>query len=80
VEGIELIAAEYPEVAFGGDAAGEIGVGGEDWLSADAGQLMGMFVGEGCAERCYPDVAPLASEGDGDGIHRSFHDHWDGAN
>jgi len=79
VEGVEPVAAEYPEVAFGSGAAGEIGVGGDDWLSADAGQLMGLFVGERCAERCNPDVAPLTGEGDGDGIHRAFHDHWDGA-
>ena len=26
-----------------------------------------------------PDVTPLAGEGDGDRIHRAFHDHWDGA-
>jgi hypothetical protein len=79
VEGIEPIAAEYPEVTFSGDAAREIGVGGDDWLSADAGQLMGLFVGEGCAERCNPDVTSAASEGDGDRVHRAFHDHWDGA-
>jgi hypothetical protein len=77
VKGIQPIAAEYPEVTFGGDAAREIGVGGHDWLSTDAGQLMGLFVGERCAERCNPDATPLAGDGDGDGIHRAFHDHRD---
>ena len=79
MEGIEPVAAEYPEVTFGGDAAREIGVGGHDWLSTDPGQLMGLFVGERCAERCNPDVTPVAGEGDGDGIHRALHDHRDGA-
>jgi hypothetical protein len=38
---------------------------------------MGLFVGEGCAKRCNPDVTPAAGEGDGDRIHRAFHDPWD---
>src|SRR4029453_11247348 len=68
-----------PEVTFSGDAAREVGAAGDDWLSTDPGQLMGLFVGERCAERCNPDVTPAASEGDGDRIHRALHDHWDGA-
>ena len=63
MEGIEPIAAEYPEVTFSGDAAREIGVGGDDWLSTDPGQLMGLFVGERCAERCNPDVTPAGWRG-----------------
>ena len=63
VEGIEPVAAEYPEVTFSGDAAREIGVGGDDWLSTDAGQLMGLFVGERCAKRCNPDVTPAGWRG-----------------
>ena len=38
---------------------------------------MGLFVGERCAQRCHPDVTPLAGEGDGDGIHWALHDHRD---
>ena len=78
MEGVEPVAAEHPIVAFGGDAAGEVGVGGDDWLGTDAGELVCLLLGQRCAERCNPDVASLAGEGDGDGIHRAFHDHRDG--
>ena len=63
MEGVEPVAAEYPEVTFGGDAAGEVGVGGDDWLGTDAGKLMGLLVGQRCAERCNPDVAPVGWRG-----------------
>jgi hypothetical protein len=66
VEGIQPIAAEYPEVTFSGDAAGEIGVGGHDWLSTDPGQLTGLFVGERCAGRA---VRPTINNSSGTRTH-----------
>jgi hypothetical protein len=39
MEGIEPVAAEHPKVTFSGDAAGEIGVGGDHWPGTDSGQL-----------------------------------------
>jgi hypothetical protein len=79
VEGVEPEAAEYPKVTFGSDAARNIGVGGHDWLSTDGGQLMGLLLSQRCSKWSNPDVAPLTGEGDGDGIHRAFHDHRDSA-
>ena len=36
VAGVEAVRGEHPEVAFGGDLAGEVGVGGHDRVAADA--------------------------------------------
>ena len=49
VEGVEPVAAEHPIVAFGGDAAGEVGVGGDDGLGTDAGKLVCLLIGQRCA-------------------------------
>jgi hypothetical protein len=43
--GIEAIGSEEPEVAFGGDLAGDVGVGGNDRVPADAGKLPGLLIG-----------------------------------
>jgi hypothetical protein len=61
VEGVEPVAAEHPKVTFGGDAASEVGVGGDDGLGAEAGKLVCLLIGQRCAKRCNPDVTPLAS-------------------
>ena len=35
VAGVEAVRGEHPEVALGGDLAGEVGVGGHDRVAAD---------------------------------------------
>ena len=39
----------------------------------------GLLLSQRCAKWSNPDVAPLTGEGDGDRIHRAFHDHRDSA-
>ena len=77
VAGVEAVGGEVPEGAFGGDLAGDVGVGGDDRIGAVVGELGGLFVGEGGAEGCHPDVAAAAGEGDGDGVDGSFDDDRD---
>ena len=50
VEGVEPVAAEHPVVAFGCDAAGGVGVGCDNWMPTDAGELGCLLLGEGGAE------------------------------
>jgi hypothetical protein len=39
------VRGEDPEVAFGGDPAGDVGVGGHDRVRADGGELAGLLIG-----------------------------------
>ena len=39
VSGVEAVGGEDPEVAFGGDPAGDVGVGGDDRVPADGGRV-----------------------------------------
>ena len=73
--GVEAVGGEDPEVAFGGDPAGDVGVGGHDRVLADAGELAGLLIGQGRTEWCDTDVAAAAGHGYGDGVHRSLDDH-----
>ena len=77
VAGVEAVGGEVPEGAFGGDLAGDVGVGADDRIDPVVGELGGLFVGEGGAERRHPDVAAAAGEGDGDGVDGSFDDDRD---
>src|SRR5829696_2510370 len=73
--GVEAVGGEDPEVAFGGDPAGNVGVGGHDRVLAEPGELAGLLIGQGCTEWGDTDVAAAAGQGDGDGVHRSLDDH-----
>jgi len=57
VSGVEAVGGEHPEVAFGGDPAGDVGVGGHDRVLADGGELAGLLSCEGRTEWCDTDVA-----------------------
>ena len=46
-ERVCTVLCEEPEGAFGGDAAGQVGVGGDDRSGAQRGELAGLLVGEG---------------------------------
>mgnify|MGYP003375999021 CR=1 FL=1 len=67
---------EEPVVAVGGGLSGEVGIGGDDGLLLVRVRclrnLAGLFLGEGCAERCDADVAAVACEADGEGVQWSF--------
>jgi hypothetical protein len=40
-----VVRGEDPEVAFGGDPAGGVGVGGNDRVLADGSELAGLLIG-----------------------------------
>jgi hypothetical protein len=44
--GVEAVLGQDPEVAFGGDPAGEISVGGHDRVHAEAGELSALLIGQ----------------------------------
>jgi len=56
---------------------GGVGVGCDDWVHSDVGELGRLLVGQGGAEWSDPDVASAAGQRNGDGIHRAFHDDRD---
>lgn len=62
---VEPVGCEEPVVAFGGDPAGEIGIGGDDGLLLEAAELSGLARGEACPE-C-SDTEMCAAGGDADG-------------
>jgi hypothetical protein len=76
-QGIEPLAAEQPKGTFGCHAAGEVGVGCDNWVNSQGCKLRGLLVGQGGAERSDADVTPLAGQRDRDGIHRALHDYRD---
>ena len=79
VAGVQAVRGEHPEVALGRDLAGEVGVGGHDRVAADGGQLGGLLIGQGRAERGHAEVEAGAGERDRDRVHRALDDHRDGA-
>ena len=73
VSWVESVEGELPVGAFGGDLAGDVVVGGHDRRRmTHAGELGGLFAGEGGAEGCVPDVPAGAGEGDRDRVERAF--------
>jgi hypothetical protein len=46
VEGVEPLAAEHPIDAFGCDPAGEIGIGGDNWVHSQVCDLGRLLVGQ----------------------------------
>jgi hypothetical protein len=79
VTGVEAVRGEEPEVAFGCDPPGEVGVGGHDRVAADRAELGGLLVGQRGTERSNAEVAAGACQRDGDGVHRALDDHGGGA-
>ena len=66
---------EDPVVAFGGDATGEVGVGGDDRRPVPVlAELGGLVVGEGGSQGSDADVRAAGGEGDGDGVQGAFDD------
>jgi len=81
VAGVSAAGGEHPVVAFGGELAGEVAVGGDDdagWVSVVGGEAVGLGVGEGCAEGCDADVVG-AGQGDGEDVDGSFDEDGGGA-
>ena len=74
--GVHAVQGEGPVGAFGGDASGEVSVGGHDRLDAgaggDGGELDGLLLGERGPQRCHPDVTTAGGQGDRDGVHGSL--------
>jgi hypothetical protein len=57
--GVEAVWGKDPQVAFGGDPAGEISVGGHDRVLAVEGELAGLLIGQGGASGATPTLRPL---------------------
>ena len=63
---------EEPVGAFGGGAAGGVGVGGDDWRGVEGGEEPGLGLGEGGAQGGHADVPALTCRGDGEGVEGAF--------
>lgn len=49
--GVETMRSEDPEFAFGGDPAGDVGVGDHNRVLPDPVELAGLLIGQRCSQR-----------------------------
>ena len=71
-ERVCVVLCKEPEGAFGRHLTGQVGVGGDDRLGAQRGELAGLLVGECGSQWGDADVPAVAGEGDCEGVDGSF--------